>query len=80
MTIELELDLHLGMGHQFAADRAGRSDPGAAEPTVGASRGELSSPDSFSRLLSETGIFGDGPISGGTLAWRVIAAVAVLTC
>ena len=69
MTIELELDLHLGMGHQFAADRAGRSDPGTAEPTVGASRGELSGPDSFSRLLSATGVVRDGPISGRTLAW-----------
>jgi hypothetical protein len=67
MAIELDLDLHLGAGHRFAADRAGLSDPGTAEPTVGASRRKLSSSDRFAGLLSETGVVGNDFISGRTL-------------
>jgi hypothetical protein len=60
MAIELDLDLHLGTGHRFAADRAGLSGPRTAEPTVGASRRKPSSSDRFAGLLSETGVVGDG--------------------
>ena len=69
MAIELDLDLHLGTGHRFAADRAGLSDPRTAEPTVGALRRKLSSSDRFAGLLSETGVVGDGFISGRNLEW-----------
>ena len=69
MTIELDLDFHLVEGNRFAADRAGGSDPWAAEPTVGTLRGELSSPDRFSGLLSEA-VVGDRFISSGIRASR----------
>jgi hypothetical protein len=64
----IELDLHLGTGRWCAARRAGHSTPRTAEPSVGAPRRKLSSPDRFSGVLSETGAVGDGLIS--RWAWR----------
>src|SRR6266850_1265465 len=64
MTIDLDLDLHLRMGYRFAADRAGLSDPGAAEPPVGAARGSL-----LVRIASRA--FSRRPASSGMVLSRV---------